>query len=463
MPSRRWLLGLSASLLASALLTTGCGRASRACEGCNVVLVSIDTLRADRLGVYGAGRPTSPQIDAFAQRAVVFDNAIAQAPTTLPSHMSILTGLYPRGHGVVDPRMRLSDETVTLAGALRRYGYRTAAFTGGGYVRPAFNYHGFDRFEHSAFDDVDRSSERVLFEEMIAWLEEGVTPFFLFWHTYRVHSPYLPAAEFDRFAAEGYSGPVELDPRTPSAVCAGRDPRCGSKGRFYFDYLIDQMGPADIRYVLDKYDGEILSVSSTFARLLEALERSGVRDDTVVVVASDHGESFGDRPRDRRVGHGLLYQEIVRVPLIVHLPGMARQQRVSGLVENVDIMPTLLALVGAPVPEGLDGRDLFAGGREVRTRGHALTEYPARGMRAVVLERFKVIETRSDEGVRFEIYDLEEDPGELRDLFGTGHPLESTLLALLESTGGDPGLSPAEGVELDDDVLRDLRALGYVN
>ena len=135
------------------------------CPDCSVILISIDTLRADHLGVYGYERNTSPHIDEFARNAIVFENAYAQAPWTLSSHMSMLTGLYPSKHGVINQSLKLSNSTMTLADVLHKQGYTTSAFTGGGYVSGEYNYHTFD-----VFDDSGGSSGKNL-DSMLEWLD----------------------------------------------------------------------------------------------------------------------------------------------------------------------------------------------------------------------------------------------------------------------------------------------------
>ena len=262
-----------------------------------MVLISIDTLRADHLATYGYERVTGPEIDRFAEEALVFERAFAQAPTTLPSHMSIFTGLYPSRHGTVKSTGRLPDSTITLADVLHNAGYTTAAFTGGGFVREKFNYHTFDHFQHKEFFDIYEAEFQQL-EEMLDWVERHQDgPFFLFWHTYKVHSPYSPEEDYDRFTSADYTGIINPRPEDAAPVCTGVEKarQCNWKGKPYYDLMLDRMGPEDIQHVIDNYDGEILAVDEMFSRLMAKLESEGLTEDTVIVFLSDHGETFAER------------------------------------------------------------------------------------------------------------------------------------------------------------------------
>ena len=451
--------------LAFGLLAAGCGRASggRAetgdpppvCPGCNVVLVSIDTLRADHLGLYGYDRPTSPNIDAWAKKSIVFDQCFSQAPSTLLSHMSLFTGLYPSHHGVLSNEDRLPDETKTFVDVLHSNGYTTAAFTGGGFLREKFNYHTFDLFKHSDFWDV-RLSEHHQFREMLAWIAQQKSKFFLFWHTYKVHSPYTPWPKFDRFSDPGYHGIVDTNPAENDPLCTGLHKRqCNWRAEAYFDRIVDKLGPADLELIQAKYDGEILEVDLMFSRLLYALKRAGLDDKTVVIFLSDHGETFDERPASRIVGHGVLYREVLHVPLILSVPG-AKPERLSRVVEMMDIGPNLLDLVGLAPPKGIDARNLFAPAKLSVARA----ESPLRGLSSVITSRFELIRKELDGATKLKLYDLTADPGELRNLVGTGNPAERSLFPLLPIAA--PVNRSSSNVALDPDIRRELESLGYL-
>jgi arylsulfatase A-like enzyme len=430
------------------------------CSGCNVVLISIDTLRADHLQPYGYSRATAPALARLAEDSVLFERCVAQAPTTLPSHMSIFTSLYPSHHGVFRSERWLSDDTVTFVDLLHGAGYTTAAFTGGGFVREKFNYHTFDTFVNSAFYDLHNSSDDRQLDQMLEWIaerEQATSPFFLFWHTYRVHSPYSPPPGWDRFSDSSYDGPVEVAPDQTSPVCDDDpdDQGCRWKGKSYYDRLLPELGAADVQQIIDKYDGEILEVDSMIDRLWQQLEATGLLDDTVVILTSDHGESFADREKNRRVGHALLYNEVLEVPLLFWVPGQERGARVGGLVESIDIGPTLLEILGFEAPAGIDGRSLLTPGTS--SAEVAYSESPSQEMRTVIWKGLKLIESPGE----YELYDLRTDPGELQNLWGTGHPAEQKLVDVLATIVTGEVVLEGER-ELDEETLQELKALGYL-
>lgn len=456
-----WILAAPLALL----LTGGCESSAQeresptpSCPGCSVVLVSIDTLRADHLGVYGYERPTSPHLDAWAADAIVFDECLAQAPNTLLSHMSLFTGLYVSSHGVVNKNHRLPDETPTFVDVLHDNGYETAAFTGGAFVRRKFNYHTFDLFTHSDYWDL-HIDERRQFGKMLKWVESRRKPFFLFWHTYKVHSPYSPLPEFDRFSDPEYDGIVDTAPVEASPHCGPEERQCNWKGKPYYDRLIERMEPADVQHIRDKYDGEILEADSMFGELLRALERAGLAQDTVIVFTSDHGETFADRAASRFIGHGVLYQEVLRVPLVLSVPG-ADPARIQRTVELMDLMPTVLEVTGFDPPDGLDAMSLFEPTNPADPKSAARAEFPLSGHSSVVFSDMKLIRTAECDKECLELYDLEKDPGETRNLAGTGHSMEDVLLPLLLTA--DDGARQTTGEDIDPELRRELESLGYL-
>lgn len=456
-------------LAITALLLVGCDRSPRSlaglqdsCEDCNVVVISLDTLRADHLGTYGYERDTSPNLDAIARRGVLYESCYAQAPVTLISHMSIFTGLYPRRHGVVTDRLVLPEKTPTLTALLRQRGYATAAFTGGGYVRERFGYHGFDRFEHSRYWDASYRSENQQFQKMLDWVDTQTDPFFLFWHSYRVHSPYNPPSETDRFSDPGYDGIVSVDPDTPVDVCADVQARgCQWKGLPYYERLLDSMSRSDVQHVVDKYDGEILSLDALVGRLWGHLEERGLLTNTVVVITSDHGESFAERERNAKIGHGLLYREVLHVPLIVYAPGIEGPHRRSELVETIDIMPTVLDLVGIAKPSDIDGHSL-AGEEAPRRRRFAFAEdWDGKNRTAVSIihgSRY-LIDWRVEQD---ELFDLATDFRQRQNVIEEHAATAERLRRIVMRIAERPSVEAIQGGELDDETLRELDALGYL-
>ncbi len=309
----------------------------------NIILLSIDTLRADRLGAYGYKRPTTPNIDAFAKESSVFLNAVTAAPWTLPSHLSMLTGLYPSVHGVSRSRgQRLAKDIPLLAEVLKKQGYKNFAYTAGGYLSAAY---GFDR----GFDEYFPKKHRKLsgdkgFNSTIsrtqARIEEfhGKEPFFIFMHTYDVHCPYTPPEPyFSQFKSEG------AEFITPN--------RCGNPS-----YNNMNLTPANGLFLSDRYDGAVRWVDDLFGNFFRFLKEKNILEDTVVIITSDHGEEFFEHGR---IGHqSSLYRELLMVPLIVKVPG-ASAREIKSHVNVVDIYPTILALAGVEMERKMDGISLL--------------------------------------------------------------------------------------------------------
>jgi arylsulfatase A-like enzyme len=327
----------------------------------NVVLVSLDTLRADRLGCYGYdARPTTPVIDALAEESVLFENAITASPWTTPAHLSLLTSLYPSSHGVtesfeewwgepqpaVQTHYRIPDSRVTLAEVLAEGGFTTAAFTGGGPMDPAFGFgQGFGSYGTSMFKLTEQNVGEIL-----GWLAANADrQFFLFWHHYEVHAPYLDPDFVDEVVAPGHAqaiveGTRELARTSPDSVWLSHYERIRTRQK----RLLRDNGAFERDVCEALYAGGVRAADRWLGRVIDALRRDGVYDRTILVVTSDHGEEFADRRRRRwydRHGHSL-YEELVHVPLLIKLPGgYAGGTRVQTVVETVDVMPTILAVL----------------------------------------------------------------------------------------------------------------------
>jgi hypothetical protein len=325
-----------------------------------VIVVSIDALRADTLGLYGSRAPTSPFLDALAARALVFDNAYCQIPSTLPSHMSLFTGLYPSEHGVFPPSGVLAKEIPTLPELLREAGYRTFGHSEGGYVTGGFGFRrGFEEWTdtpYAADADIERTFQRGL--DSLAKVGDGER-FFLFLHTYSVHDPYDPPAEY---RARFWPGPPPagaFEPTGPNFVA-------------YNSHRLD--APDEhAAYYRALYEAGVAYVDDVMRRFVGELERMGLADDTLLVFTSDHGEEFLDHGR---YVHTQAYPETLRVPLLVVDPRLDRGRRVARIVELIDLLPTLAELGGWPAPAAISGEsfaDLFAGG-DGRLAGRAYAQ-----------------------------------------------------------------------------------------
>ncbi|MEM7049755.1 MAG: sulfatase [Acidobacteriota bacterium] len=329
----------------------------------NVLLISLDTLRADRLSLYGHHRQTSPLLDRWAAGAAVFEQALAASPWTLPSHVSMFTGIDAQRHGVNYNNDRMGD-VATLAGALQDLGYATEAITGGGFLRPDYGLaRGFDRFrfwpsrqrqENELTRNVDHALERL------AELAEG--RFFLLFHTYEIHSPFTPRQPW----FETYSGGAKLAGKLVTRQHKSAADQ-GFKTRYGFA-LETRAAPgeapqdrpltaAEKDLPGDLYDSAIAYTDVQIGRLLAGLEELALDRDTVIVITSDHGELLGE---DGLASHAYLRPENLRVPLLISTPeGLGAGRRIERPVGSVDLLPTLLELVGAEPLAGLDGTSLL--------------------------------------------------------------------------------------------------------
>ncbi len=429
----------------------------------DVLIYLIDTLRADHLGLYGYRRPTSPEIDRFAEQAVVFDHALAQSSWTRTAVVSLMTGLLPQVHGVNRRDEALGRSAVTLAEILAGAGYRTAGFITNGNVDQTFGLgQGFDGFfylnesqEEPAFHQLaDRLNRRAF-----PWLEERARagaerpPYFLYLHATDPHAPYTPPEPFRQRFAPDVDPEIGLIDNVHD-ISAGRKPApAGTAGAF-----------------IDLYDGEIAWNDHHFGRLLAKLRELGLYDSTLIVLLSDHGEEFDDHGGWE---HGkTLYGEQLRIPLVVKLPrGEAAGRRVGEIADQVDLLPTVLDVLGLEPPPGLDGRSLLPLVRGARRQSPSFAYLRLEGKRlkSVVARGWKLIVDDSRQrrrGAR-ELYRLAVDPREQSDLYPVGPLergfLEQTLRAFeLDLHRGERRFE-AERAEIDAELRRRLEALGYID
>jgi len=466
--ARTSVLALASMVLAAALFSPGCGRKPSAGHGgqrSNVLLIVVDALRADRLECYGYGRQTSPTLNALAQEGALFGDDMSQGAETVVAVPTLLTGRLPREHGVlwvrrddkvwVGPGLRLP----TLATILKDNGYSTAAVSGNPLVGPSIGVErGFDSFDqragqvyawlHASGADINACA--------YDWLRRyrRDKPFFLYLHYIDPHNQYRPPSAFCVFGRPGY---------TP------RDDKINKDLNDVFDPHLDKrvtrtmllehgLSERDVERMSDLYDGEVLSADHYIGELLGRLKREGLYDNTIVIVTADHGESFMDH-RDLEHG-GSLYQELVRVPLIIKGPRIRGGQEVDDLVQSVDLAPTILDAVGISPNATMSGRSFYQELTSGKPIGDevGIAELPAKSMRAVRVGKLKLIEGPD----RVELYDLAQDPHELQDLAGERpndvERLRSVLREFLKRHPPAPeGTEPASQREVEA-----LKALGYL-
>jgi len=464
----------------------------------HVVLVSIDTLRADHLGTYGYERFTSPILDALASEGTVFEEASSTTSWTLPAHVSMLTGLFPAEHGVVSSHFELQGEVPTLASLLARQGYSTAAVVNAIWLkREAFGVtRDFEQYRYIRDADyARRSPSRMVTDQAIEWLREaGEAGLFVLVHYYDVHADYASLPAYERLFVEPYQGPADgtawqlmqlnfADEHVRRCQRAF-DPTFCSFGGEEKPRLLDgsverpELGARDVRHLEALYDAGIRQLDTELGRLVTFLRDTGLLDETLLIVTSDHGEEFMEHGR---VDHFLTtYQESLHVPLILRGPGVPAGLRVGEPVSIVDIVPTVLGLVGglrgarAPSFDGVDLAPLLTGASPPHladrlifgeaSGGHQYGEQ-LKGVYPIYYSarkgRYKgVYDAQSGS---LEIYDLASDPGETEDLAQREPALAAELSALLADRHAQiTALAPpAEAIELDPNEIEQLRALGY--
>jgi len=402
-------------------------------DALNLVVITLDTTRADRIGAYGRANAGTPHLDALAADGVVFDHASTAAPITLPAHSSLFTGRFPPQHGVRDNGgYFLNDNERTLAEVLKARGYATGGFIAAYVLDSKWGIaQGFDTY----FDDFDLSKYKVfsmgaiqrpgneVVDHALPWIDQHrASPFFAWVHLYDAHAPYAPPEPF--------------------------------KGEFRND----------------PYQGEISFADAQVGRVVQFLRDRDLFDRTVIIVVGDHGESLNDHGEQ---GHGFfIYESVVHVPMIVRAPFSAMQhRRVTDSVRSVDVMPTALDLLGIPEPAGvtIDGQSiasLMTGSRtDMGLEAYAEAVYPLHhfgwsDLRALRLGRYKLIAAP-----RPELYDLQDDPTEEKNVFADRKALGGRMLgrlAELEAHFKSSGQSKSEAVEVDPDAKARLAALGYV-
>lgn len=425
----------------------------------NVFLLSVDSLGAKHLGCYGYSRSVSPNLDLVSKRGVLFDRVITQASWTKPALASIHTSLFPSVHkadsageagdrvGVQSANI-LSDRFCTLAECFRQGGYGTAGFTDGGY---AHSFFGFGRgFEH--YDNAAGGLKSCLSRALRWVLHHRDKPFFVYIHCWDAHFPYTDRPPYNRRFIDKRAG-IVLDSRTRSEINKGQR----------------KLSPREMEFLRGMYDGCINLVDDQIPFLLNELERLGVADKTILAVTGDHGEAFGE--------HGILehteciYNEVLRVPLILCGPDLPAGTRISSQARSIDIMPTLLDLCGRMSPPNIEGVSLVPWIKGQR-QDHlvAVTETERRGGQVAIQDgRYKLIQKKGEGGI--ELYDLVSDPNENTDISKTQPQLLSMMEEALASweyqmeklrqdywSGGDK----AESNEVSPEVLERLQNLGYI-
>lgn len=460
----------------------------RPAEPVNIVLISIDSLRADHVGAYGYAPRTSPTLDRLAADGALFENSVAESSWTLPTHITMLTGLSTLAHGVDHfVGSRLEESVTTLAERLRDAGYVTLGVYSGPYLHPYFGFgKGFETYlgvleelpaaEQPSYTGGSEIEQRIMAanarshrsitspeitERAINFLHAfGDKRFFLFLHYFDVHYDYIPPEDLWRKFDPDYEGTVTGEKYNRNSA------------------IHPDMDAEDLRHVIALYDAEILYTDRYIGRFVDALDAAGLSDETLIVVTSDHGDEFFEHGNK---GHArTLYDEVILVPLIARLPGrIPAGLRVSEQVRHLDIAPTLLSFAGLEVDlEGEDLREpLTAGGgfpspgavSTLRRNGHWLS---------LRVPGIKYLVHREASSVTERVHDLRRDPGEQQPVFRTGEVgrpyvpdrridelrarlhREELAAQVLRDHVDD---SAHRDAELPEGLMEQLRSLGYLS
>ena len=468
-----------------------------ACSGCpNLLLVTLDTVRADHMSLYGYGRPTTPNLEALARESIVYRGAVSAGDMTLSTHASIFTGVYPSRHGAHFSSERqtglpLGDDFRTLPEILARQGYHNvAAVANFAYLAPAFGFaRGFERYDSRAAvpflaevppfylrarvrNYLTRFAEPVAFEQQVRTgekinqevfgfldtLRSERRPFFAFVNYMDAHWPYLPPPPYDTL----YPGKAR---RFTNVKYSQMEEEVLSGQR--------EVTEAERLHLISQYDGAIQYLDQQVGRLISELKRRVLYDNTLLIITSDHGEAFGER---HLLQHGLsVYQDEVHVPLLIKLPSGRSRTATAGTVvvspvSSVDLLPTILDTFGLPAPKDAEGVSLLSLTADDRRRVFA-ESFPARRRlvelqprldriaRAVVSGDRKLID--SNRGQR-ELYDLAKDPNERENVYASSdaqvRELEASLAQWTKAARAQarPPSKPAPG------AVDRLKSLGYV-
>jgi len=477
---RRYIITFFAVLIAGAFFAARCGvnKKVKTDKPLNILLITIDTLRADHLGCYGNNRIKTPNIDNLAKEGVRFKNAVCQAPLTGPSHASILTGLYPHTHGVRINGYPLRDSVLTIAKILKMNKYKTAGFVSVNFLGDDVSGlgRGFDVFDWPR--QIEQPAEEAT-QKAITWLNEHAKDRFFVWiHYYDPHSDYSPPYPYNVMYDPSYSGQATGSTQFLDKVNNG-EIKLSKRDREHIDAL---------------YKGEVSYVDKSIGGLMDYLKDTGAYKNTLIIVTADHGEALGEH--ENYFGHSLqFYDPSIMVPLIfVNRTALPSNRRVDTQVESIDIIPTALEIIGLEAPEEMEGKTLvpliderkspaaylekaFSETQNMRWGGLILKDNLADAekihlkvasgkeiSRCVRTPKWKFILSRESSNRMDELYGMKDDPKERINLIYENMDTADELKKDMEGwMRGEEKSAPGESEPMDEKTLETLRSLGYVN
>ena len=464
---------------ATIIALSGCARAPKP----NVVLIVLDTLRGDRLSCMGYDRPTTPRIDSLAAQGALYTHAFATCFWTLPSHASLFTGLHPLQVGATSETLHFPDENVTIAEALGAEGYRTAGFVCNSWVSRERGFsQGFTEFlemwrreNQVSADTTATSMEMLTVDKMESWIAgaaRGDKPFFLFANLNGVHLPYRPAQEYAAKFVAGRGHDLERVQQL-AQITSG------------WSHLVGEtvLSDEDYRIINDLYDAEVAWADALVGRIIDALERAGIGENTVVIVTSDHGEHLGEHGKTDHIAS--MYDPALHIPLVIRYPrAFSPGTRDDHVTSIVDIAPTVLHLCGASerIPQ-LHADQVSLSGGKPHTDGFVLAgnERPLTGIKLLqsrypgydwtaIDYRLRCMRSAEhkliwNENRGAELYNLARDPGETQNLAGSQATTQRDMMGLLAKSFEKMGKSKEYFLfeSTDREALERLRSLGYIN
>ena len=475
------LTALAAGFHAAFFGNKGSTVGSYKCPDCNVIMITLTNVGAAHLGTYGYYRNTSQNIDEFAGKSIVFENAFSPSSWTLPSGISLFTSLNPFSHGVMDRNHDyLKTETQTLVDTMEKNGYKTAAFTGGFDYRAKFGL--TNRFDvlSTGSEHLEKESRDFSVNEFgvlassapdaLEWLKFNKDErFFLFVQGFDAHCPFTPPQPYDQLFYPEYPG--SLDTRYCYWTFDRSIPHVISNKTYYevarseIPVTVNTtfLSEEDVRYMVAQYDGEIAFVDSVIGDFLEGIKELGLLENTIIIITSEHGDIFGKHGRFMRGGplRGTFYDDVVHIPLIIRHPEIG-SRRIGGVAQIIDVMPTLLDFLGMPISEGMGGKSLlplilsnqsvhtfiFGGSQNspnpsnknfnISTR----IEYVRSKDWKLIREVLFLGENKTEIG--YELYNLKEDPEESSNIYyndnieKTREDLKKSLFDWLSQFNGTP-------------------------
>lgn len=414
----------------------------------NVIIITIDTLRADRLGCYGNKRNTSPNIDRFAQKGVLYENAISQAPWTLPSMMSMYTSLYPSHVGAKDIHSNFMNELLTLPEFMKNNFYNTIAVVSHIVVSKVYGFsQGFDTFNQKHIAQVDEISSEIITQQAVEYISKNkAEKFFLWVHYFDPHQNYRNHAEYNY--SDGYAGPLPANLDNEK-----------------LNEMTSSLNEKDIEYVKSVYDEEIAYTDKHIGRLLDSIDKFGLGNDTIIILTSDHGEEFMERGR---FGHGTsLYRELTHVPLIIYNPlnNSMRGKRVSKHVEIRNIAKTILELssINEDIFQGVNLLDYEKLNLDHIVISENYGFQKGNRTEAIIYQNWKLINNANSQVS--ELYQIDRDKNETNNIYTMNNEeinIQKEKLQSIISMINNNNEEDSDESELSKEDIKQLKALGYI-